>query len=122
MIRLIHLISRRKDIEVEDFRAFWHGAEYERLLDELSQTMLTAQIRKNLTLDIELNQQLQEDRSSGDAYDAVLEIIWPSGKDVAAVLEDEDFNRLYQRLSELQHRYIDFVESRRFFTEYTDEA
>ena len=120
MIRLIHCVKRKDDISLEEFRHFWNGPEFNQLIDELAGLNLTAEIKKNLTLDIPLNKELQAERISKQPFDGVLEIIWQSGQEITAMEKNKHFLELYETMTDLQMKYIDFNESRRFFTEYTD--
>lgn len=118
MIRFIHCVRRKEGVSVEAFRAFWHSPEFDGLIDQMLGLALTAGVRKNLTLDIELNQALQDERGAGQPFDGVLEILWQSGRELAELTEDAEFQRLTQEMEELQSEFVDFAESRRFFTEY----
>ena len=120
MIRLLHCVKRQDDISVEEFRHFWNGAEFNNLIDEMMGLTLTAEVKKNLTLDIPMNTELQMARESKQPFDAVLEIIWQSGHEIEVLANDEHFLELYEKMTELQKKYIDFSESRRFFTEYAE--
>ncbi len=121
MIRLIHCVKRKEEVSLEDFRHFWNGPEFNQLIDELTGLTLTAEVKKNLTLDIPLNTELQVERYSKQPFDGVLEIIWQSGQEVKALDNDERLSSLYENMTNLQMKYIDFNESRRFFTEYTED-
>ena len=118
MIRFIHCIKRKEDVPVEDFRKFWDSPEFLALMDAMLDKVFVADIKRNLTLDIETNQMLQAERHSKPAFDGIIEIFWASGADLAAIENDEQFNELYAQMEELQSKYIDFSESRRFITEY----
>ncbi len=121
MIRLIHCIKKREDISLEDFRKFWHSSQFDNLLDELNIHIMIVEFKKNLTLNIEINEQLQQQRHSQISFDAVLEIIWQSGAEVEAMQQNPAFNESYDRLESIQQQYIDFEKSTRLFTEYSEE-
>lgn len=120
MIRLIHCVKKKESVSTDDFRHFWNGPEFNSLIDSIMKLTLTMEVKKNLTLDIPLNTELQMERYSKQPFDGVLEIILPSGKDVNALMQEERMNELYQQMTDLQMQYIDFNESRRFFTEYIE--
>ena len=123
MIRFIHCMKRKEDVSIEAFRAFWHGAEFNDLLDRMLGLSLTADVKKNLTLDIDANKVLQQERGARHPFDGVLEILWQSGRDVAELLDDEEFQQLTRQMEAAQREFVDFQESRRFFTEYdSDQA
>jgi hypothetical protein len=110
-------MKRKEGISVEEFRRFWNGAEFNGLLDEMLRHVLTASVRKSLTLDIEFNRELQAQRGAKQPFDAVLEIVWQSGADLAGLFGNEEVERLTRQMESIQGHYIDFNESRRFFTE-----
>jgi hypothetical protein len=118
MIRLIHCMKRKEDVSLEDFRKFWDSPELLGLLDAMLDKVFVADIKRNLTLDVETNKMLQAERGSKNAFDGVVEILWQSGADIAAIEQDDEFNELYAQMEELQGKFIDFEESRRFITEY----
>mgnify|MGYP001547825296 FL=1 len=119
MIRLIHCMKRKDDVSVEDFRKFWDSPELIALMDAMLDKVFVADIKRNLTLDIKANHVLQAERQSKQPFDGIVEILWQSGADMAAIEQDSQFNELYARMEELQSKYIDFSESRRFITEYS---
>ena len=118
MIRLIHCMKKKDDISIDEFRRFWHSAAFNELIDRLVGHALTVEVKKNLTLEIELNRLLREERDAKPAFDGILEIVWQSGSDVAALGDNEEFRSLLREMQTIQQAHIDFRESRRFFTEY----
>ena len=121
MIRFIHCMKRKEGVSTEDFRAFWNSAEFNDLVDGIRDLSLTVAVRRNLTLDIDLNRALQAERGAKQPFDGVLEIIWQSGRDLSSLEDNPEFQRLTHAVEELQRQVIDFEESRRFFTEYVDD-
>jgi hypothetical protein len=113
-------MKRREGISTEEFRRFWNSPEFNDLLDKMLDQVLTASIRKSLTLDIEFNRELQAQRGAKQPFDGVLEIVWQSGADLAGLFGNAEVERLTREMEDIQSRYIDFNESRRFFTEYED--
>lgn len=120
MIRYMHCMKRKQGVSTEEFRRFWNGAEFNDLLDRMLRHALTAGVKKSLTLDIEFNRTLQAQRGAKQPFDGVLEIVWQSGTDLAGLFGNEEVERLTREMEDMQSRYIDFNESRRFFTEYED--
>ena len=54
MIRLIHCVTRRTDVSVDEFRHFWNSSEFHELSSRLTDLASPIEVRKNLTLDIPL--------------------------------------------------------------------
>lgn len=114
-------MKRQEGVSTEKFRRFWNSPAFNGLLDRLVKHALTIEVRKNLTLEIDLNRTLQAERDAKAPFDGVLEIVWQSGGDIAALVSDEAFGQLMDEMEALQRGVIDFHESRRFFTEYVDD-
>ncbi|MCU7842471.1 MAG: EthD domain-containing protein [Candidatus Thiodiazotropha sp. (ex Monitilora ramsayi)] len=120
MIRFIHCIKSRPEISLEKFREFWHGAAFNQLLSEMSVQAGTRRISKNLTLNVDANSRLQEDRGAEDAYDAILEIWFDSATTLLPITEKSEVKQLFNQLEKLQQPIIDFHSSKRFFTEWNE--
>ncbi len=120
MIRFIHCMKRKDDISIEEFRRFWNSAEFNDLIDRMLSHSLTAGVRKNLTLDIDVNKMLQSERGAKNPFDSVLEVLWQSGGDLPALLANGEFQQLMREMEAVQRPFVDFHESRRFFTEYME--
>ena len=114
-------MKRKEGISTEEFRRFWNSPDFNELIDRMMGHVLTAEVKKNLTLDIDINRALQEARGARQPFDGVLEIVWQSGGDLAGLLANEEFQRLTRQMEEVQRPFVDFEESRRFFTEYQDD-
>jgi hypothetical protein len=115
-------MKKREDISTEEFRRFWHSTEFNGLIDRMIGHVLTVEVKKNLTLDIEMNKLLQDERNAKPAFDAVLEVVWQSGGDLSALMGNQAFQQLIDEMHDVQAEYVDFQESRRFFTEYGDSS
>lgn len=120
MIRFIHCIKRKDGISTEEFRRFWNSPEFNDLTERLLSHVLAVGVKKNLTLDIDINKALQAERGAKQAFDGVMEVVWQSGGDVTALLNSKEFQELTEEMEAFQSRFVDFQESRRFFTEYSD--
>ncbi len=71
---------------------------------------------------VEANTMLQKERDSGDPFDGIIELWMDSARDLNAALESAEFFELMDELEQYQSEFIDFHESRRFFTEYNPET
>ncbi len=122
MIRFVHCVRRNQDLDSGEFRRFWNSAEFQSLLDRMVILSGARRIERNLTLVIQANTLLQEERGSGEPFDALIELWMDSAKDLDAALESEEFRQLMLEMEQYQRRFIDFEGSRRFFTEYNSET
>jgi len=122
MIRFVHCVKRRRDITHEDFRRYWSSQKFTDMLAELGTITGAVRIRKNLTLLIDMNLELMRERGSDEPYDGILEAWW----DNARVFMDDHPNAekmkiFLQQMEVYQQQFIDFSQSRRFFTEWDSE-
>ncbi len=122
MIRFVHCVKRNKDLDSGEFRRFWNSAEFQSLLDRMVILFGARRIERNLTLVIEANTLLQEERGTEDPFDALIELWIDNARDLNAALNSEEFQQLMREMEKYQSRFIDFHESRRFFTEYNPET
>jgi hypothetical protein len=114
-------MKARSDISTESFRSFWHSAELKQLLSELAIQAGTRQIRRNLTLQVEANSQLQMERGAQPPYDAVLEIWFDDASGLQQLNQNDEIRALLKRMERLQADFVDFTASSRFFTEWVEE-
>jgi hypothetical protein len=121
MIRFIHCMKSRPDVSLEAFRNFWQSAEFNQQLSELAIQAGTREIRRNLTLQVDTNNQLQMERGAEPPYDAILEIWFDHAAGLSEVVENSEIRELFQRMEQLQTGYVDFHTSKRFFTEWTGD-
>jgi hypothetical protein len=122
MIRFVHCVRRRSDVSLEDFRAFWSSKAFNTLLEELALSSGAVRWSTSLTLEIDVNIELMKERASEEPFDAMLEIWWERAKGLLELLDSAENQRLLDAMEACQEPYIDFKRSRRFFTEWEDEA
>ncbi len=122
MIRFVHCVKRNKDLDSGEFRRFWNNGKFQSLLDRMVILSGARRIERNLTLVIEANSMLQEERGTEDPFDALIELWIDNAKDLDAALNSGEFQQLMLEMEAYQSRFIDFHESRRFFTEYNPET
>jgi hypothetical protein len=120
MIRFIHCMQARADISQEAFRKFWSSPAFKQLLAELAMQAGTREIRRNLTLQVDTNNQLQIERGAAPPYDAVMEIWFDNAASLQDIVDNQDVQELLQRMQALQADYLDFQKSKRFFTEWSE--
>ncbi len=117
MIRLVHCIRSQPQLTVTDFRQHFQGDAFRTLLKALADLTGAVDFHASLTLNIELNAELQADRAGEPPFDAVIEIRWSSGQELMQRIEREDAQALIAEMDEVQAQFIDFSRSARFFTE-----
>ncbi len=123
MIRFMHCIKRRPELTVEDFRQYWNGAEYTGLVDRLGLALGATRVETNLTLLVEANVELMEERNSKEPFDAVLEVWWDNARRLMELRESPEVAALLKEIEDYQRQFVDFASSRRFFTDWeSDQA
>ena len=118
MIRFVHCIKRHPDLSVADFRKYWKSSEFTNLLEKIADIRSAKRVARNLTLLIEMNIRLMQDRGSAEPFDAILEIWWENAQEFSDKLESAEFQQAFQEMEAFQRRFVDFTTSRRFFTEW----
>ncbi|HHH38433.1 MAG TPA: hypothetical protein ENK50_02510 [Sedimenticola sp.] len=121
MIRLVHCVRRRPDLSVEAFRRFWSGAAFDELLEELARATGAVRVEKNLTLLIDVNETLMQERGTAEPFDGILEVWWRQARGLQERLGDPAIREALERMTDYQRQFIDFPHSRRFFTEWASD-
>ena len=117
MIRFVHCVKRRADLSPEEFRHHWNSPGFLDLLERLKALSGAVRLERSLTLIIPENIRLMEERGSGEPFDAMLEVWWQRGVGLFETFSTPEAGRLLEELAACQAGFIDFAESRRFFTE-----
>lgn len=117
MIRYVHCIKARPEVSGPEFRRLFHGKEMESLIARLADLTEAVDYKLSLTLEIQLNLRLMEERGGASPFDALVEIRWTSGRALMSHLENEAFGALMDELEAFQQTFVDFSRSSRFFVE-----
>ena len=121
MIRFIQCVKRKEGMEIGEFRHFWNSAEFQSLLDRMVFLTGARRIEKSLTLVVEVNSMLQHEKCLSEPFDGLIEVWVDNAKDLHASIETEEFSELMVDMKRFQSQFVDFSESRRFFTEYNPQ-
>ena len=117
MIRFINCVKKRKDISTEDFRNFWQNDQFDNLVREMANSTNAIRYVKNLTLTVDANVRIMEDRGSGEPFDGVIEYWWSNARDFMDLYETDEFKEVAGRMLAYQRDFIDIEKSSAFFTE-----
>ena len=117
LIRFINCVKKREDISTEDFRSFWLNDEFENLVREMANSTKAIRYVKNLTLTVDANVRVMEDRGSGEPFDGVIEYWWSNARDLMDIYETPEFKQVAGRMLAYQRDFIDIEKSSAFFTE-----
>lgn len=118
MIRFINCVRRRKDISVEEFRRNWNSSEFEYLFEQLFIIIQPREFAKNLTLQVSANEQIRQERGTGEPFDATLEYWWHDASEFLEKYDTPEAKEIRREMQEYQQQFIDIPSCRAFFTEY----
>lgn len=118
MIRLVHCVKRHPDLPVADFRKYWNSSRFSTLLAHMAELSGARRTQQSLTLLIDINLQLMQERKSEEPFDAMLEIWWENARELELRIESPQMQQLLDEMEAYQRQFIDFSRSRRFFTEW----
>ena len=118
MIRFIHCMKRRPELTVAEFREYWNSQEFGDLVNRMQDMVGPVSMIKNLTLNIEINNELMQERGGEEPYDGILELWFESASDLQELSTDEG-EALRAEMEAFQEKFVDFSTSSRFFTEWS---
>lgn len=118
MIRFINCVRRRRDISIEEFRRYWNSPEFEYLFERLFIIVQPRRFAKNLTLQVSANEQIRQERGSGEPFDGTLEYWWHDARELLEKYDSPDAQLIRKEMLEYQQQFIDIPNCRAFFTEY----
>ena len=75
------------------------------------------QCAKNLTLDVEANVVLMQDRGLGEPFDGIIEYWWHDAAHFEDMYNSEERKALMREMQDYQSRFADLAASTSFFTE-----
>lgn len=84
MIRFIHCIRKRSDISHQEFREYWQSDTFDDLVSRIAAVSGAVRVSKSLTLQVEANAIIRQDRGSAAPYDGILEYF---RSDVASLMD-----------------------------------
>ena len=117
MIRFIHCMKKRPELTIAEFREYWNSQEFTELMDRMTQMLGPVSVIRNLTFNIELNNSLMQERGAEEPFDGIIEIWLESAADLQN-LNNAEADALRAEMKAYQQQFVDFTESRRFFTEW----
>ncbi len=121
MIRFINCVRKRSDITPEEFRRFWNGPEFEYLIERFFLIVQPRRFAKNLSLQVSANEQIRQERGSGEPFDGTLEYWWDNATELLEKYDSPASQELRRELLEYQKQFIDISSCHAFFTEYEEK-
>jgi hypothetical protein len=117
MIRLITCLKRRDDISPEEFRRFWMDAAFDELIGRIVALTGAERYAKNLTLSVEANVLLMQERGLGEPFDGIIEFWWHDAAHFDELYNSEERKALMLDMQAYQTQFADLAASASFFTE-----
>jgi hypothetical protein len=117
MIRLITCLKRRDDISPEEFRRLWTDAAFDELIARIVELTGAERCAKNLTLGVEANVLLMQERGLAEPFDGIIEFWWHDAAHFDELFNSEERKALMQEMRAYQSRFTDLSASASFFTE-----
>jgi len=117
MIRFIHCVKRRDDVPQETFRRYWTDEAFDRLIQRMAALHGASKVSRNLTLQVDANKRIMEERGSDEPYDGIIEYWWDSASQLMEIYNSEESRKLRAEMMNYQSRFVDFSASSAFFTE-----
>lgn len=116
MIRLMILVRKREDVELERFRTFWKGRHAEMVRD-LCGALDAFQFSQSMTLNIERNRTMHSRYGTETPFDGSVEIFWDQAGHLEIALGDPEIVGMFGRFMVEQRNFIDHSRSCMYFTE-----
>lgn len=101
----------------EQFRSYWQDDQFDSLIGEMASSTLANRFVKNLTLTVEANVRIMQDRGSAEPFDGVIEYWWSNAKELMEIFDTPEFKIVADKLLAYQKEFIDVENSSGFFTE-----
>jgi hypothetical protein len=117
MIRFINCVRKKEDISHQEFRTYWDDPKFRALIEKLISQVKSKRFEKKLTLQVEMNLRVMEERGSRAPYDGTIEWWWDNAAELSSILENEETKTLFQEMKLFQSEFIDLKRSSAFFTE-----
>jgi hypothetical protein len=121
MVRFINCLRRRKDISPEEFRRHWNSSEFEYLFERLFLIVQPYRFAKNLTLQVSANEQIRQERGSGEPFDGTIEYWWHDASELLDSYFSAKATKIREEMLEYQKQFIDLQRSHGFFTEFEEK-
>jgi hypothetical protein len=117
LVRFINCIRKKDGMSQQEFRDFWNSEKFDDLRNRLATVSGAVKTSKSLTLQVEANAIIRQDRGTAEPYDGVFEYLWNDAASLMAVFDTEDAQAIGKEMMEYQEQFIDLANSSAFFTE-----
>ena len=110
MIRFVHCVKARDDISENDFRAAFTSEKMHQNAKRIVGYTDAVSYRISLTLKLDINVGLQEERSGMEPFDGMIEVWWEDGGKLATLKDspegiEGEISLINDELDRLEARY-----------------
>ena len=117
MIRYVNCLKRRSDLTPSEFRECWNSSAFRSLVGRVAELSGAERYLMSLTLHVEANLRLMEDRGSGAPFDGIIEYWWKDAANLIDIYDSPEGQTLKGEMLEFQSAFIDQGASSAFFVE-----
>ena len=117
MIRFINCIKKRSDVSDEDFRRYWQDPYFDTLIVKVVTLIKPERYERNLTLKVQANELIQQERGSREPFDATIEYWWTNAQNLLQVYNSDEAAAVKKEMLTYQQQFVDLAQSCAFFTE-----
>ncbi len=117
MIRLVTLLKRRDDVNVDSFMTFWKSDEVDAAIAHAVALYKPVKWQRARVLNLAIHDEVQDKLGRGEPFDGVLEYWWENAGDIIEIFRSEEGQAQSAAMQSLLDPYVNHAESRSFFTE-----
>jgi hypothetical protein len=117
MIRFINCVRKKEDISHQEFRTYCNDPKFRALFDKLISQVKPKRFERKLTLQVEMNLRIMEERGGTEPFDGIIEWWWDNASELSSTLEKPETKAALEEMKLFQNQFMDFERSSAFFTE-----
>jgi len=117
VIRYVNCLRRRSDLTLSEFREYWNSSEFRFLVKRVAEVSSAESYLMSLTLQVEANLRLMEDRRSSEPFDGIIEYWWKDAANLIDIYDSPEGQKLIGEILEFELAFIDLGASSAFFVE-----
>lgn len=117
MIRYVNCLKRRADLSPSEFRDYWNDSAFRFLIKRVAEISGADRYAMSLTLQVEANMRLMEDRRSREPFDGIIEFWWKEAANLIDLYDSPVGKKLVSEIMEFESAFVDQGASSAFFVE-----
>jgi hypothetical protein len=101
----------------QEFRDFWNSEKFDDLRNRVATLYGAVKTSKSLTLQVEANLTVRQDRGGAEPYEGVIEYFLNDAASLMTVYDTEDAQVIGKEMEAYLEQFVDLANSAGFFTE-----